>query len=88
MTPLTQAAESALYKYTAGGTASEEEHFFQGFLAGAKHILSRPEILQVREALENNMFSFDGEDEHNNEDVIDALRALAKLMAEIIPDKA
>lgn len=29
-----QRAEEALYKYTVGGSAYEEEHFRQGYLAG------------------------------------------------------
>jgi hypothetical protein len=33
---LKQASEKALYDYTAGSTAYEEEHFRKGFEAGAK----------------------------------------------------
>lgn len=33
---LLEAANKALYEYTAGGTEYEEEHFRRGFIAGAK----------------------------------------------------
>lgn len=41
LTTLTEAAEAALYAYTAGSTAYEEEHFRQGFAKGAAWALQQ-----------------------------------------------
>lgn len=55
MTPKTleRMAEEALWKYTAGGTPYEEEHFKQGYLAGARAALASPEVRAMREAFAN-----------------------------------
>jgi hypothetical protein len=47
-----QAAEAALYKYTAGGTPYEEEHFKQGFANGYRSALDSPEVREMRRQLQ------------------------------------
>ena len=47
-------------------------------LTKTRYLISRETIEKCIEALGNNWFSYDGEDEYNNEDIIEAHRRLQK----------